>query len=221
MTAIPTSTALIERLRAMFAAGIEVAKDYGDNAHHLEGAQLERQFQIRLTRMICAEPAATESQEATAERPAAHDPETCGCGSDAAWCPYNPDATEVRPASPRSAAQEAPLAHTPNCASWRGVSAHPESESMPCDCSPSAPTVDVAALRALGAQWRKESEHRVEAGNDSTDKLTKRWKHASAVSLAKCADDLYRLLSEPPPLTAKERRWCSTCGTETCWCIEL
>ena len=64
--------------------------------------------------------------------------------------------------------------------------------------SSSAPPVDVAALRALSAQWR------------SSDRIG--W----------CfADDLDRLLGAPPPLTAKERRWCSTCGMETCWCIEL
>lgn len=28
--------------------------------------------------------------------PQPHDPEKCGCGSDAAWCPYNPEATELR-----------------------------------------------------------------------------------------------------------------------------
>lgn len=27
--------------------------------------------------------------------PKPHDPETCGCGADADWCPYNPKATEL------------------------------------------------------------------------------------------------------------------------------
>ncbi len=40
-----------QELRQMFAFGISVAKSYGDNAFHLEGEQLERQFQRALIRL--------------------------------------------------------------------------------------------------------------------------------------------------------------------------
>lgn len=52
-----------------------------------------------------------------------------------------------------------------------------------------------AALRSLSAQWRKESDERIRLGNESEDKLTRQWKHASSVALSKCADQLDTLIT--------------------------
>lgn len=41
----------MRRLRQMFSDGIDVARTYGDNAFHLHGEQLERQFQTAFSRM--------------------------------------------------------------------------------------------------------------------------------------------------------------------------
>jgi hypothetical protein len=84
--ALMTARADVMRLaRQMFSDGVDVARSYGDNAFHLWGEQLERQFQIALKRCQRGEwnvrpTVAQPSPETPAPLPNRFDCPECGIG---------------------------------------------------------------------------------------------------------------------------------------------